>query len=190
MFLLWIQLNPCFKFLSLCHRLNVCVLVASWLLSLCLFACVFPFFSFFFPFCFCFVYVVHVHPADVHVGEPRPGIRGEEGGDGPPAAARTSGRGQCGLCRPRHGGDVHVPLATGALRVPVWPTCLVQHRGRTRRRPRRTRTPEQTTGKSAEHQPLTWHCYGNRDAPIYRLSVGIADMDGVDWYEVGLADAR
>ena len=99
----------------------------------------------YFVFCVC----VYVHPASVHVGEPRPGVRGEEGGAGPPAAARTSGSGQCGLCGSCDGGNVHLPLAAGALRVPVWPACLVQHRGRTRQQPQRARATEQTTGKSA-----------------------------------------
>lgn len=99
----------------------------------------------YFVFCVC----VYVHPASVHVGEPRPGLRGEEGGAGPFAAAGTGGSGQCGLCRSHDGGDVHLPLAAGALRVSVWPAGLVQHRGRTRRRPQRARATEQTTGKSA-----------------------------------------
>ncbi|KAM7370478.1 hypothetical protein PAMP_010025 [Pampus punctatissimus] len=65
----------------------------------------------------------------VHVGKPRPGVRGEEeGGAGPLAAARTSGRGQRGFCRSCDGGDVHLPLAAGALRVSVRPACLKEQR--------------------------------------------------------------
>lgn len=112
------------------------------------FACVFP------RFLFCFMYVVYVRPADIHVGEPGPGVRGEEGGSGPLAAARTSGSSQCDLCCSGAGGDVHLPLATGALRVSVRPPCVVQHRGGARRWPRRPWASEQTTGKSAEHQLL------------------------------------
>lgn len=86
--------------------------------------CFFVLFSFLYSFmCVC------GHTADLHVGEPQPGVRGEEGGASPLTAARASGRGQCGICRPSDGGDIHLPLATGALWVSVWSTCVVQHRG-------------------------------------------------------------
>lgn len=91
---------------------------------------------------------VCVHPARVHVGKPRPGVGGEAGGAGPHAAAGTSGSGQCGLCRTRAGGDVHLPLAAGALRLSVRAARVVQHRGRPRRRPQHFRASEKTTGKS------------------------------------------
>lgn len=118
-------------------------------------------------FLFCFVYVVYVRPADIHVGEPGPGVRGEEGGAGPLAAAWTSGSGQCGLCRSGAGGDVHLPLATGALRVSVRPARVVQHRGRARQRPRRPRASEQTTGKSAEHQLLIIVVFAVKNVPAH-----------------------
>lgn len=99
---------------------------------------------------FLFVYVVYVHPVDVHVGESRTGVGGEEGGAGPFAAAGASGSGQCGLCRSCDGRDLHLPLATGAPWVSVRPTCLVQHRGETKWRTQRTWASEQKTGKSAD----------------------------------------
>lgn len=130
-------------------RLHVLVLVPPLFFRMCIFP-----YLFFFVFLFIFFYMcVCGHPADLHVGEPRPGVRGEEGGASPLAAARTSGRGQCGFCRPRDGGDVHLPLATGALWVSVWPTRVVQHRGRAGRRPRCAGTSKQTTGKCANQ----WH---------------------------------
>lgn len=88
---------------------------------------------------------VCVPPAEVHVGQPRPGFGREEGGAGPPAAAWASGRGQCGVCGPGDGGDVHLPLAAGTLRGSVRPACLVQHCGRPRQH---IWSSEQKTGKS------------------------------------------
>lgn len=109
-------------------------------LSLCFFACVFLFCVL----CMC----VCVHAASVHVGKPRLGVGGEEGGSSAPAASGTSGRGQCGLCCSRHGGDVHLPLAAGALRLSVRPAGLVQHCGRLWQQPQRARAPKQAIGKS------------------------------------------
>lgn len=108
--------------MSVCFWLHVLVIVPLFFRT-CI--PIFVFFSFIFFVCVCMC----VHPADLHVGEPWPGIRGEEGGASPLTAARTGGSSQCGFCRPRDGGDVHLPLATGALRVSVWPARLVQHRG-------------------------------------------------------------
>lgn len=96
----------------------------------------------------CFVCVC-VHPAGVHVGEPGLGVGGQKGGARAPSAARTSGRGQCGLRGSGHGGDVHLPLAAGALRLPVRPAGLVQHRGGLRQRTQRALAAKQTAGKSA-----------------------------------------
>ncbi len=121
----------------------VCVCVCESLVA-CFCLCAFSHVYSYFVFCVC----VYVHPASVHVGEPRPGVRGEEGSAGPFAAAWTSGSGQCGLCRSCDGGDVHLPLAAGALWVSVWPACLVQHRGRTWQHPQHARASERTTGKS------------------------------------------
>lgn len=136
-----------------CVCVLVCVCFGCTFLSLCppsplFFRMCFPIFVFLFCFPFVFFYMcVCGHPADLHVGEPRPGVRGEEGGASALAAARTSGCGQCGFCRPRDGGDVHLPLATGALWLSVWPTCVVQHRGGAGRRPRCAGTSKQTSGK-------------------------------------------
>lgn len=161
-----IQLNLCrvFKFKLFVIgwkrvRVGLCVCFACTFLSLC----PPPFFRMRFPifvFCFVFLFVIFYmcvcgHPADLDVGEPRPGVRGEEGGASPLAAARTSGRGQCGFCCPRLWGNVYLPLATGALWLSVWPTCVVQHRGRAGRRQQQwcSRTSKQSTGKSS--QPVT-----------------------------------
>lgn len=140
--------------------------------SLCLFSHVYS--HVFFLFFCCFVYVVYVRPADIHVGEPGPGVRGAEGGAGPLAAARTGGSGQCGLCRSGAGGDVHLPLATGALRVSVRPARLVQHRGGARQRPRRPGASEQTTGKSAEHQLLIIVGFAVRNVCAHRATLRYA----------------
>lgn len=157
-------------------RLHVLVFVSSPPF----FPHVFSYICFFcFVFLFLFFYMcVCGHPADLHVGEPRPGVRGEEGGASPLAAARTSGCGQCGFCRSRDGGDVHLPLATGALWVSVWPTCVVQHRGRTGRKPRCAGTSKQTTGKCSypvtRREPLLnsfCHVFSTRSERVNFLSL-------------------
>ena len=122
-------------------------------------------------FLFSFVYVVYVRPADIHVGEPGPGVRRDEGGAGPLAAARTSGSGQCDLRCPGAGGHVHLPLAAGALRVSVRPASVVQHRGRARQRARRPRPSEQTTGKSAEHELLMIVSFAVKNGHAHRAAL-------------------